>query len=54
MEYKKPEVISGIGYNHKGNMEIAKELLCFSKECNFDIALSYIIKQITKPREITY
>ncbi|WP_299213002.1 N-acetylneuraminate synthase family protein [uncultured Aquimarina sp.] len=38
MEYKKPKVIAEIGCNHKGDMEIAKELLRLSKECNADVA----------------
>ncbi|WP_425387495.1 N-acetylneuraminate synthase family protein [Aquimarina latercula] len=38
MEYKKPKVIAEIGCNHKGDMDIAKELLRLSKECNADVA----------------
>ncbi|WP_371813594.1 N-acetylneuraminate synthase family protein [Aquimarina sp. MMG015] len=37
MEYKKPKVIAEIGCNHKGDMDIAKELLRLSKECNADV-----------------
>lgn len=38
MEYKKPKIIAEIGCNHKGEMEIAKELLRLAKECNADVA----------------
>lgn len=31
--YKKPKVISEIGCNHKGDFEIAKELIRISKDC---------------------
>jgi len=32
-EYKEPQVIAEIGCNHKGELEIAKELLTSAKEC---------------------
>merc|ERR1711972_1065551 len=32
-EYKEPQVIAEIGCNHKGELEIAKELLTLAKEC---------------------
>jgi N-acetylneuraminate synthase len=32
-DYKKPRVISEIGCNHMGSMEIAKELISLSKQC---------------------
>ena len=36
-EYKKPYVIAEIGCNHKGDMEIAKELIKIAKIfCNAD------------------
>ena len=36
-EYKKPYVIAEIGCNHKGDMEIAKELIKIAKIfCNVD------------------
>ena len=38
MAYKKPKVIAEIGCNHKGDIEIAKELLRLAKECNADVA----------------
>merc|ERR1719331_2457333 len=31
--YKEPQVIAEIGCNHKGEIEIAKELLTLAKEC---------------------
>ena len=34
LNYKKPKVVSEIGCNHKGDFEIAKELIKISKECN--------------------
>jgi len=38
MEYKKPKVIAEIGCNHKGDMEIAKELIRVAKiYCRADI-----------------
>jgi len=38
MKYKKPKVIAEIGCNHKGNMEIAKELIRVAKiYCRADI-----------------
>jgi sialic acid synthase len=37
-EYKKPIVISEIGCNHKGEMEIAKELIKMSKDAGADVA----------------
>lgn len=38
MEYKRPRVIAEIGCNHKGNMEIAKELIKVAKiYCKADI-----------------
>jgi len=38
MRFLKPNVIAEIGCNHKGEMEIAKELLRLAKECNADVA----------------
>ena len=38
MKYKEPKVIAEIGCNHKGEMEIAKELIKLAKECNADVA----------------
>ncbi|ASU35145.1 N-acetylneuraminate synthase family protein [Mucilaginibacter xinganensis] len=38
MEYKKPKVIAEIGCNHKGEYEIAIELLSLAKECGADVA----------------
>lgn len=38
MEYKKPIVIAEIGCNHKGDFEIAKELVAMAKEfCKVDV-----------------
>ncbi|NCF42211.1 MAG: N-acetylneuraminate synthase [Bacteroidetes bacterium] len=34
LNYKKPKVVSEIGCNHKGDFEIAKELIKISKECD--------------------
>lgn len=34
--YKKPKVISEIGCNHKGDFEIAKELIRISKDCQVE------------------
>ena len=36
--YQKPKVISEIGCNHMGQMEIAKELIKLSKDCGADVA----------------
>lgn len=38
MKYNKPKVIAEIGCNHKGNFEIAKELLDLAKKCGADVA----------------
>lgn len=38
MKYNKPKVIAEIGCNHKGNFEIAKELLDLAKLCGADVA----------------
>ena len=38
MIYKEPKVIAEIGCNHKGEMEIAKELIQLAKFCNADVA----------------
>ncbi|WP_442264945.1 N-acetylneuraminate synthase family protein [Tenacibaculum sp. ZS6-P6] len=38
MNYKKPKVIAEIGCNHKGDFDIAIELLDLAKECGADIA----------------
>ena len=38
LEYLKPKVIAEIGCNHKGNMDIAYELIQLAKDCNADIA----------------
>ena len=35
-QYDRPKVVSEIGCNHKGEFEIAKELLKLSKECKAD------------------
>lgn len=37
-DYKKPKVISEIGCNHMGSMEIAKELILLSKQCGATFA----------------
>ncbi len=37
-DYKKPKVIAEIGCNHKGDIEIAKELIDLAKECKADVA----------------
>jgi sialic acid synthase len=38
MEYKSPKVIAEIGCNHKGEMEIAKELILLAKQSGADYA----------------
>ncbi|WP_096023792.1 N-acetylneuraminate synthase family protein [Campylobacter lanienae] len=38
MKYTKPKVIAEIGCNHKGELEIAKELMLLAKESGADIA----------------
>ena len=38
MNYKKPKVISEIGCNHKGKLEIAFDLIKLSKDCGADVA----------------
>jgi len=38
MKYEKPIVIAEIGCNHKGEMEIAKELITLAKQCKADVA----------------
>ena len=38
MNYKKPKVIAEIGCNHKGEMEIAKELLKVASESKVEVA----------------
>ena len=38
MKYEKAKVISEIGCNHKGDFEIAKELIKISKDCGADVA----------------
>ena len=36
--YIKPKIIAEIGCNHKGDMEIAFELIDLAKECGADVA----------------
>lgn len=38
MDYKKPKVIAEIGCNHKGEFNIALELLDLAKQCGADVA----------------
>lgn len=38
MKYKQPKIIAEIGCNHKGDMQIAKELIKKAKECGADVA----------------
>ena len=38
LEYLKPKIIAEIGCNHKGDMDIAYELIRLAKDCNADIA----------------
>ena len=38
MKYKKCKTIAEIGCNHKGDVEIAKELIKLSKDCGADVA----------------
>ena len=38
MDYRKPKVISEIGCNHKGEMEIAFDLIKLSKDSGADVA----------------
>lgn len=37
-DYQKPKVISEIGCNHMGSMDIAKELIDLSKQCGATFA----------------
>lgn len=37
-KYKKPMVIAEIGCNHKGQLELAKELILLAKDCGADYA----------------
>lgn len=37
-EYKKPKIVAEIGCNHKGDIEIAKELIDLASECGADVA----------------
>ena len=36
--YKPCKVIAEIGCNHKGSMDIAKELILLAKDCDADVA----------------
>ena len=38
MKFEKAKVISEIGCNHKGDFEIAKQLIKISKDCGADVA----------------
>lgn len=38
MEYKSPKIIAEIGCNHKGEMQIAKELIDLAKQAGADVA----------------
>src|SRR5687767_5638825 len=38
MKYKTPRVISEIGCNHMGQMDIARELIKLSKDCGAEVA----------------
>ena len=38
MKYNKPKVIAEIGCNHKGDLDIAFELIKLAKDCNADVA----------------
>jgi len=38
MNYHAPTVVAEIGCNHKGSLEIAKELIDLAKECNANYA----------------
>lgn len=38
IKYSKPLIVAEIGCNHKGELEIAKELILLAKECNADYA----------------
>lgn len=38
MKFKSPKVIAEIGCNHKGDFEIAKELIRLAKDCGADVA----------------
>ena len=44
--YNRPKVIAEIGCNHKGEMNIAKELLLISSQCGAEVAKFQ--KEITK------
>ena len=37
-KYKAPKTVAEIGCNHKGDFEIAKELIDLAKECKADYA----------------
>lgn len=47
-QYKKPIVVAEIGCNHKGDIEIAKELILLAKSCGAD----YAKFQKRNPREL--
>ena len=38
MKYNKPKTIAEIGCNHKGDIEIAKELILLAKDSGADVA----------------
>jgi len=38
INYKKPKIVAEIGCNHKGEIEVAKQLICKAKECGADVA----------------
>ena len=38
MNYNKANIIAEIGCNHKGDIQIAKELIYLAKQCNVDVA----------------
>ena len=37
-KYNKPHVIAEIGCNHKGDLDLAKELILLAKNCGADVA----------------
>jgi N-acetylneuraminate synthase len=47
-KYIKPQFIAEIGCNHKGDIEIAKELIKLAKDCNSD----YVKFQKRNPKEL--
>ena len=55
MKYNKPKIIAEIGCNHKGDLDIAFELIKSAKDCGADVAAytlgaNWIERHFTKDR----